>query len=101
VQKFCLATLGWYIDLRYDLRYASGGVQRSNKGANMSDNKEKAQWARISELHARVSRLADEEARAAWVNGAAADGRFLDIKADLISQAEKILAELEKGWRDH
>lgn len=57
-------------------------------------------WARLRRINERIDRIASEEARAAWVNGAAADGRFIPEKERLIEQAEKILDDLERGLRN-
>jgi hypothetical protein len=52
---------------------------------------------RLRHIHERVNWLASDEARAALIGGAAADGRFLPEKERLIDEAERILDELERG----
>lgn len=53
--------------------------------------------ARLTQIHDRIQWLADEEARAAWVKGAAADGRFWPEKLRLLDEAEALLDKLEAG----
>ncbi|MFC3179549.1 hypothetical protein [Cypionkella sinensis] len=53
--------------------------------------------ARLTQIHNRIQWLADAEARAAWVNGAAADGRFWPEKLKLLDEADALLDKLEAG----
>lgn len=53
--------------------------------------------ARLTQIHNRIQWLADTEARAAWVNGAAADGRFWPEKLKLLDEADALLDKLEAG----
>jgi hypothetical protein len=53
--------------------------------------------ARLTQIHNRIQWLADEEARAAWVKGAAADGRFWPEKLRLLDEADALLDKLEAG----
>jgi hypothetical protein len=53
----------------------------------------------LGRLHRRINRLADEEARSAWVSGWAARGNLLPLKAKLIQQAEEILDQLMEGQK--
>ena len=57
-------------------------------------------WKRLQHIHDRIQWMASAEANAAWVKGAAADGRFLPVKEQLIDEADRILDQLEHGWRN-
>lgn len=52
--------------------------------------------SRLAQIHQRVQWMADEEARSAWVNGAAANGLFFDEKERLLNEADRVLGELER-----
>ena len=56
-------------------------------------------WKHLSAIHERVQWMADEEARAAWVGGRAADGIFLAKKERLCDATDRILDELEQGLK--
>lgn len=52
--------------------------------------------ARLAAIHQRIAWMADQEERAAWVNGPAADGRYWPAKEKLLDEADRILDELMK-----
>ena len=56
-------------------------------------------WTRLSQIHARIQWMADAEARAAMVGGAAADGRFIPEKLKLCDETDRILDKLESGLK--
>lgn len=53
--------------------------------------------ARLTQIHDRIRWLADEEARAAWVKGAAADRRFWPEKIRPLEETDVLLDKLKAG----
>jgi hypothetical protein len=51
----------------------------------------------LQHIHDRVQAIANAEVKAAWIRGAAADGRFIPEKERLLDEAEHTVDELEKG----
>ena len=60
----------------------------------MNNQVERGLHARLRAIYQRVQWIADEEARAAWVNGFAANGCYTDEKEKLLKRTEKILDKL-------
>ena len=56
---------------------------------------EKLLWARLKRIGERMSWIANEEARSAWVDGLAARGMFQPERDRLIEEVEKILDKLQ------
>lgn len=54
---------------------------------------------RLLSIHKRLQRIADEEARSAWMKGVAASGAYAEEKVKLIDEAEKILDRLEEIFK--
>jgi hypothetical protein len=70
-----------------------------SNGQALSDEDLARLKMRLVHINKRIDWLASAEARAALVGGAAADGRFWSEKNRLLDEAERILDQLEKGWR--
>jgi hypothetical protein len=51
---------------------------------------------RLADIYDRIAWMANQEERAAWVNGPAADGRYWPRKEELLNEADRILDELMK-----
>ncbi len=53
-------------------------------------------WERLGAIHQRIQWMADEEAVAAWINGLAARGVFMEEKLRLLEEADHILDKIQK-----
>lgn len=63
----------------------------------ISNEREKQIDDRLLAIHHRIAWMADAEARAAWINGLAAKGAFLDEKERLLDEADRLLDEFERS----
>jgi hypothetical protein len=59
-----------------------------------NDERKKRLEARLLSIHKRMQWIADTEMRAAWLNGAAARGEYLNEKERLIEETDRVVDEL-------
>jgi hypothetical protein len=78
-------------------RFPPPWESKTSKGAMMMRGDERRKnklEARLLAIHQRMAWIANEEARSAWLKGAAAQGHFLDEKERLIDETDRILDKL-------
>ncbi len=85
------------LQIKADMRGAHGLLLRGWAACNSLSNVRMV-YA-ISHIHARIQWMADPEARAALVGGAAADGRFWPEKLRLCDETDSVLDKLENGLK--